>query len=520
MNLTKCERGHFYDNDRFIRCPHCWPARTPTENFRIPQPQVNNFKVPSPAPVSPVRAPAPISGSVPYFVPAPPTAKNPIAIENNTSSVLNQKTELPYIFISYAHSDTREVTEIISFLKANHFNIWYDEGIKSGHEWADELSRRIKHCKQFICFISKNSINSESVKDEIHIAWKYNINTIVVYLEKVELDGGLEMKLDRKQAILKYALNEQDFHKKLSSSISQDVVNFKNNLTINDVGIDDKYEIIQTLSQGGTAKTYLARNKVTDVKVILKHGVYDDTISGQRIKRSFEKERAVLAKNISPFIPTLYDYFCDEKNVYIAESYIEGRAINELSYLSLYDKIELFIKAAKVIEQLHNTGIYHCDIKPEHIIVNQHGCFVIDLGSAEDSSATFYDDVKMGTVTYAAPEQFVSYNGENDIFGNYNTADSNDPSNKIIDERTDIYALGRVMVKVISGNNNALGVMDDASMTTVLLADVTKTISEFSDNPLLQAIIEKMVREKKSNRYKNMSEVIRVLEDFLKIYKK
>lgn len=503
MQLKRCTEGHFYDADRFNKCPHCNNFSPAEEFFNIPKQPINN----SPVPVAPPIINGPIMPVV------PPSAINSNIIPGQTTY------ESPYVFISYAHADSHEVLETVNFLKTNHFNVWYDEGIKSGHEWADEISRKIKHCKQFICFISNNSINSESVKDEIHIAWKYNINIIVVYLEKVELDGGLEMKLDRKQAILKHALSTVDFNRKLSSSISQDVVSLKKSQTSNNMQISDKYEIIRPLSTGGTATTYLAKNKATGVTVVLKHGVYDSTLAGQRIKRSFEKEKSALSKNISPFIPCLYDYFCDESNIYLVESYIEGTPINQLPTLNIYDKIELFIKAAKVLQSLHNCGVYHCDIKPEHIIVNRHGCFLIDLGSAEDSAEPSLDDIKMGTVTYAAPEQFVSYNGENDIFGNYSDLDTTMESGKIIDERTDIYALGRVMVKVISGTATNDEIQSDFEMTTVLFADVTKTISEFSNNPLLQAIIEKMVREKKRNRYNNMAEVIGVLEDFLKIYK-
>ena len=209
------------------------------------------------------------------------------------------------------------------------------------------------------------------------------------------------------------------------------------------------------------------------------------------------------------------------------QTYIEGTSLNNLPGLSLCEKIENFIQAAKVIRDFHKQGIYHCDIKPEHIIVNHHGCFLIDFGSAEDTRSLIADDVKMGTVTYAAPEQFVSYNGEHDIFGNYESALDSAPAERIIDERTDIYALGKTMVKILFDNyNSEKTITTDGStdvlyfeVTTALFSNVSQTIGEFSDNPLLQAIIEKMVRDKKSERYNNLDEVIRVLEDFLKIYK-
>jgi len=500
MNIKRCANGHFYDGDTVSECPYCSSgAKAVTDE---------------PTPLYPVKS---------EVNPSDIMCAKPVNAES-------QEKEAPYLFISYSHADSAEVLGVIDYLKSNHFNVWYDEGIMTGIEWADEISRRIKRCEQFICFISRNSVNSKSVKDEINIAWKYNINILVVYLEKVELDGGLEMQLDRKQAIMKYALNEQEFRRKLCSAISQDVVIIKKDANPKDIKVNDKYEVISMLSVGGTGTTYLAKHKATGAQVVIKHGAFDDTVSGQRIKRSFEKERDTLSRNISPFLPHLYDYYCDDENVYLVESYIEGTAISSVAGLSLKEKIELFIKAAKVIRELHNNGIYHCDIKPEHILVNRHGCFLIDLGASEDANVAYSDDVKMGTVTYAAPEQFVSYNGENDIFGSYqksNVLQTEEglftvtpplATEKRIDERTDIYAFGRVMVKTISNSKTKVCPTEAFPVTTVLFADVTRTIGEFSDNPLLQAIIEKMVREEKRSRYKNMDEVIKVLEDFLKIY--
>jgi len=326
------------------------------------------------------------------------------------------------------------------------------------------------------------------------------------------------MKLDRKQAIMKYTLGDEDFQKKLGSSITQEVVNLNNDKHVDDLSVIDKYEIIRVLAGGGTATTYLAENKVTGVRVVLKHGKYDGTLSGQRIKRSFEIEKDVLSRNISPFAPYLYDYFCDSGNVYIVESYIDGSPLTALKHLSVTEKIKIFIEAAKIIAEFHDNGIYHCDIKPEHIIVNRHGCYIIDFGSVENSQMPASNDIKMGTVTYAAPEQFASYNGEDDIFGNYNKNAETTEAIRKVDERTDIYAFGRAMVKTLSNDGSVDRDEQSFPVTTELFADVTRTIGDFSDNPLLQAIIEKMVRERKRNRYASMHEVIRVLEDFLKIY--
>jgi len=96
----------------------------------------------------------------------------------------------------------------------------YDEGIKSGIEWADEIANKIKQCEQFVCFISRNTLMSENTKDEI----KYRCNIIIVYLENVCLTSGLELQLDRKQAILKHKYLKDLFQKKFLESLSTKAV--------------------------------------------------------------------------------------------------------------------------------------------------------------------------------------------------------------------------------------------------------------------------------------------------------
>ena len=44
---------------------------------------------------------------------------------------------LPFIFVSYAHKDSREVFDLIEKLAARGYRIWYDEGIKPGVEWPE-----------------------------------------------------------------------------------------------------------------------------------------------------------------------------------------------------------------------------------------------------------------------------------------------------------------------------------------------------------------------------------------------
>lgn len=50
--------------------------------------------------------------------------------------------EKPYIFVSYSRLDMQNVQGLLKMLRDNHFRFWYDMGLKSGAEWAEELGEK------------------------------------------------------------------------------------------------------------------------------------------------------------------------------------------------------------------------------------------------------------------------------------------------------------------------------------------------------------------------------------------
>lgn len=116
----------------------------------------------------------------------------------------------PYIFISYSHADSDRVfAEIKRFNEAG-YNIWYDEGISPGNEWDDEIADALEKCSLFVVFLSKNSVNSKNVKNEIDFAIDDNIPAIGIYLEPCELKGGLKLRFRNVQAIMKYTITAEE----------------------------------------------------------------------------------------------------------------------------------------------------------------------------------------------------------------------------------------------------------------------------------------------------------------------
>ena len=130
----------------------------------------------------------------------------------------------PYIFASYSHKNYDDVIQIVNFLQDKGYRVWYDEGIDPGTEWADFIARRISDCSFFISFISEEYINSENCKDELEYSREEEKNRVLIYLNDIELSGGMAMRHGRIQAIHRYKYASMDlFGEKVMSAEGLDI---------------------------------------------------------------------------------------------------------------------------------------------------------------------------------------------------------------------------------------------------------------------------------------------------------
>ncbi|MCR4936922.1 MAG: toll/interleukin-1 receptor domain-containing protein, partial [Lachnospiraceae bacterium] len=125
----------------------------------------------------------------------------------------------PYIFISYSHRDSDKVLKIMDRLKSADYNVWYDGGIDPGTEWDENIAKHVQGCAYFIAFVSANYIASKNCKDELNYSRDLDKEQLLVYLEDVELPGGMAMRMNRIQAIWwnKYSNVEEAYEKLFSA---------------------------------------------------------------------------------------------------------------------------------------------------------------------------------------------------------------------------------------------------------------------------------------------------------------
>jgi hypothetical protein len=123
------------------------------------------------------------------------------------------------VFVCYAHDERILVLEQIAWLRANGFEIWFDEAIEAGNRWSEDLARAVEGCSAVLYFLSPKSASSRYCLDEIHFALECGRPIVPAEIEPVTLTPGLRLSLGGTHRIFMYRMDADDFREKLASGL-------------------------------------------------------------------------------------------------------------------------------------------------------------------------------------------------------------------------------------------------------------------------------------------------------------
>ena len=151
-----------------------------------------------------------------------------------------------YIFMSYSHRNMDAAMKIVERMQADGYRVWYDEGIDPGTEWDENIASHVESCGFFIALLSSEYLDSSNCRDELNYARDLGKPRLLIYLEDVQLPGGMQMRLSRLQAVHQYRYKNPDrFYEKLYASKGMEICfekrTEKDNI-VNDSIADDNKE--------------------------------------------------------------------------------------------------------------------------------------------------------------------------------------------------------------------------------------------------------------------------------------
>jgi serine/threonine protein kinase/tetratricopeptide (TPR) repeat protein len=208
--------------------------------------------------------------------------------------------------------------------------------------------------------------------------------------------------------------------------------------------ISERYRVERRLGTGGMGEAYLADDQVLHRKVTLKRLAAVTPLDPSSADRLLtEAKRATAITN--PHIAQVFDVCRHNGELLLVMEFIPGLSLRALLGAPIPAErfFSLAIQLAEAIQAAHVSGVLHCDIKPENVIVAEHDFVkVLDFGLAqimtaptrdyETVSLASSDSTLSGTPGYMAPEVLREA-----------------PQT----EQSDIFALGVVFYEMAGGKN-------------------------------------------------------------------
>ncbi|CAH2212841.1 eukaryotic-like serine/threonine-protein kinase [Tepidibacter aestuarii] len=258
--------------------------------------------------------------------------------------------------------------------------------------------------------------------------------------------------------------------------------------------LNDRYEILDKIGDGGMAFVYKARctilNRIVAIKVLRPEFSNDE-----EFLLKFKNEALASAGLTHPNIVNIYDVGQDEEINYIVMEYVDGMNLKDLikkkGALDYSYALDIMKQIAMALNQAHKNGIVHRDIKPHNILISEDNVAkVADFGIAKattSSTITVVGNV-IGSVHYFSPEQ---------ARGGY------------IDKTSDLYSLGIVLYEMLTGKVPFKG----DTPVNIALKHINEDIDFEKDIPDgipkdIKGLLYKLTQKKQSDRYQSAYELI------------
>jgi eukaryotic-like serine/threonine-protein kinase len=273
--------------------------------------------------------------------------------------------------------------------------------------------------------------------------------------------------------------------------------------------LDGRYEITDRLGAGGMGEvfkavhTYLGSPRV--IKVVHSH-ISANTDARERFLREARAATKIQHANVA----TLHDFATLPDGAhYMVWEFIDGvnlaERLRQRGTLPPRQAVRIAIQALRGLDAIHRAGIVHRDISPENLMITADDeVKIIDLGVAkvQDTEAVSQTrtGIFVGKLRYASPEQLGFL-----------------PEGERIDARADIYALGMVLVELLTGRP-PYEAKSPHEYFLLHAREVTKTTmtplpAELPGSAVLQKVLEKALARDRNERFATAREFVAALEE-------
>ena len=212
--------------------------------------------------------------------------------------------------------------------------------------------------------------------------------------------------------------------------------------------IDGKYEILRVLGSGGMGIVYEGRHTLIGRKIAVKL-LFPEIRASQESLARFQNEARIAASIAHKNIIDVFDMgTTTDKIPFIVMEYLLGYSLEQVLKLTttmpFTMAVDILLEVLSALHAVHSRGIIHRDLKPDNIfLVEQAGgedlvkvldfciCYLRKTAAMQDAAVKTETGFLLGSPLYMAPEQALS--------------------EEAIDHRADLYAVGVILYRMLTG---------------------------------------------------------------------
>lgn len=270
----------------------------------------------------------------------------------------------------------------------------------------------------------------------------------------------------------------------------------------------DRYEILGIIGDGGMGKVYKARHnlmkRVVAIKMLLPHLVQN----AAALKRFTQEAQAASALK-HPHILYVHDFGISEQGIpYLVMDYLEGvnlsTLLQEQGSLPESRAIPIFIQACSALAHAHSKGVIHRDIKPANIMLIEY-----------EGQQDYLQIVDFGIAKLLQPDGAEQLTHTGEVFGSPLYMSPEQCRGKDLDARSDIYSLGCVLYRAVTGRP----VFGGRDAMECMYKQVNDSPPQFSDvcpelglSESLESAVFKAIAKEPEDRFQTMPQFKEALE--------
>jgi tetratricopeptide (TPR) repeat protein len=261
--------------------------------------------------------------------------------------------------------------------------------------------------------------------------------------------------------------------------------------------VADRFEVEHLAGSGGHGSVYAARDRQSGERIALKVLFGEDPERGLR----FAREALLLCELAHPGIVRYVAHgYTPQDAPFLAMEWLEGESLSRRlarGGLTIAETVQLGQRVAEALDFAHRRGVVHRDLKPSNLFLpgaDIRRAKLLDFGIARFAAGRqlTITGAMLGTPGYIAPEQA---RGQRDI-----------------DARADLFALGCVLFKCLTGRNTFEAEDAMAVLLKVVLEDAPRPSELRSDVPSeLDDLVARMLQKSPADRPRDAAQVAAAL---------